>query len=169
MAWWDINLHVGEDISNAWNKAANTVKTLAYETTNIGKNVSNTGQGWGNLASNILLPGWSYAGQPGIVDQMKGIILPQAANANNTSTSGVDTPVTETEPSLTIQDPNDPSNIGEANILLRRRKLQSAMKYGFASTVKHYLGNITKTAAAISYQKAPTGKPPASDGRFHGA
>jgi hypothetical protein len=110
MAWWDINLHTNDTVSNIWDKFQGGLK---------------------QSIANLFTPGMfarAIANDPtGQVDQ---------------SPTDSETPVVEPEPSVDAE--GSIGSTGSANVLLRRRKLQNALKYGFASTIKHYQGNTTK-------------------------
>jgi hypothetical protein len=76
---------------------------------------------------------WKTVLAPGLESSLfsSGQSLTPIVPTSNTTTDTNDT----TEPALAT-DPNSPQSTESGNTLLRRRKLQNAMKYGFASTIK---------------------------------
>jgi len=159
MAWWDINLHTNDTVSNIWDKFQGGLKqsTANLFTPGAGFNVpKNAGEFWSNglrFMGNTLAPGLGLgSGDTNMfaraIEDIKQFSndptgqVDQSPKAPGSSPADSETPVVEPEPSVDAE--GSIGSTGSANVLLRRRKLQNALKYGFASTIKHYQGNTTK-------------------------
>jgi hypothetical protein len=153
MAWWDINFHVDQGATNNWNtftgigNKLNKGANKLVDTLNPFNAKDKTG-----VFKNLLLPGWGTAGgnvndlwktalAPGLENELSGQTSTAAPVVATTDTATDTTDTTEPE---VVMDPNNPGSTESGNVLLRRRKIQNALKYGFASTVKRFSGKTPR-------------------------